>query len=301
MSLQEYVAQLRAASAELDSESPTAIHAFQTSLPSEWVILSDGQSEKVKTDWLATALLARENAPKVTTDQVRQARQHLAALREAAEALLSPADRADLDQSRAKVDRILRDPEFQGSHEPTWLDKFLARANAWISRQLDKLFGRMGISASAGTAIAWTLIVLVSLLLALWAVRFVMNAAARAQMDLRGSMPAGQDWRYWAREARAAAERGDYRAAIHAAYWTAVAQLEENHLLSEDRSRTPRESLRLLEQGSAAYGPLAHLTRRLEVTWYGYRTATPADWDDAKKQLETIECLRTSTHATANL
>jgi hypothetical protein len=300
ISLQEYVTELRTASTALGGESPTTIHTFRLSLPSEWIVLTDGQARSVKTDWLAAALLARENAPKGTTDQLRQGRQRLAALREAAEALLSPANRADLDQSRAQIDRILRDREFQGSHEPSWLDKLQARARSWIARHLEKIFGRLGVSASVGNAIAWTLVALVGLLLAFWAVRSVMNAGARSEMDLRGSVSAGQDWRYWAREARAAADRGDYRAAIHAAYWTAVAQLEENHLLQEDRSRTPRESLRLVQRASAAYGPLADLTRRFELTWYGYRMATPADWDDVRKQLETLECLRSSTHAIAN-
>ncbi len=300
ISLQEYVKELNTASAALDGESPTTIHTLRLSLPTEWVVLTDGQSMRVKTDWLAAALLAEENAPRVSTDQLRQGRQRLAALREAAEEVLSPADRADLDQSRAHLDRILLDREFQGSHEPSWLEKLQARVRSWISSHLEKLFGRMGISASVGNAIAWTLVTLVGLLLAFWAVRSVMNAAARSEMDLRGAVPAGQDWRYWAREARAAAERGDYRAAIHAAYWTAVAQLEEYQLLPEDRSRTPRESLRVVQRGSAAYDPLAHLTRRFEVTWYGYHTATSADWADVKKQLETLECLRSSTHAIAN-
>jgi hypothetical protein len=300
ISLQEYVTELGTASAALEGESPTTIHTFRLSLPKEWVVLTDSQSMRVKTDWLSGALLAEENAPKVSTDQLRQGRQRLAALREAAEALLSPADRADLDQSRAHVERILRDREFQGSHEPSWLDKLQARVRLWISSHLEKLLGRMGISASVGNAIAWTLVTLVGLLFVFWAVRSVMNAATRSVMDLRGAVPAGQDWRYWAGEARAAAERGDYRAAIHAAYWTAVAQLEENQLLPEDRSRTPRESLRLVQPGSAAYDPLAHLTRRFEVTWYGYHMATSADWVDVRKQLETLECLRSSTHAIAN-
>ncbi|MCU1340605.1 MAG: hypothetical protein JWN92_28 [Candidatus Acidoferrum typicum] len=300
ISLQEYVTELHSASAALGGESPATIHAFRLSLPSEWIVLTDGQAFSVKTDWLSAALSAQENAPKGATDQLRRARQHLAALREAAEALLSPADRADLDHSRAQVDRILRDREFQGSHEPSWLDKFQARVRSWIGRHLEKIFGRLGVSESVGNAIAWVLVALAGLLLAFWAVRSVMNSVARSEMDLRGSRSAGQDWRYWAREARAAADRGDYRAAIHAAYWTAVAQLEENHLLPEDRSRTPRESLRLVQRASAAYDPLAHLTRRFEVTWYGYHTATPADWDDVRKQLETLECLRSSTPATAN-
>ena len=300
INLQEYVAELRAASGTLDGKNPATIHEFRLSLPSEWMVQTDGQTMSVKTDWLGVALLAEENAPNENADLIRQARQRLAAMQEAAETLLSPANQADLDHSHAQVDRILQDREFQGSHEPSWLDKQLARIRSWISRQLDKLFGRMGISATVGNAIAWTLVTLAALLLAFWGVRSVINAARRSEMDLSGAVPAGRDWRYWAREARAAAERGDYRAAIHAAYWTAVAQLEENRLLPEDRSRTPRESLRLVQRGSAAYGPLAQLTRRFEVTWYGYHTATPDDWDDVRKQLETLECLRSSTRAIAS-
>ena len=45
--------------------------------------------------------------------------------------------------------------------------------------------------------------------------------------------------------------------------------------------------------------PMAHLTRRFELTWYGYHAATSADWDDAMQQLETLECLRSSTQAIA--
>lgn len=300
ISLQEYITQLRAASAFLDGENPAALPAFRLSLPDEWAVQADGQILQVKTDWLGVALLAEEKGPKENAELLRRDRQHLAALLEAAEALASPAARADLGQSRAQVDRILRGREFQGSHEPSWWDKQVARARAWISRHLNQIFGRMGISASVGNAIAWILVTLVALLLALWAVRSVINAAARSEIDLRGAVPAGRDWRYWAKLARAAAERGDYRAAIHAAYWTAVAQLEENRLLPEDRSRTPRESLRLVQKGHAAYAPLAQLTRRLEVTWYGFQLATPEDWDDVKKQLEALECLRSSTHAIAS-
>jgi len=74
----------------------------------------------------------------------------------------------------------------------SWLDKFQARVRSWISSHLEKLFGRMGISASVGNAIAWTLVTLLGLLLAFWAVRSVMNAAARSEMDLRGAVPAGR-------------------------------------------------------------------------------------------------------------
>jgi Domain of unknown function (DUF4129) len=299
LSLQEYIAELRTASATLDGRNPAAISAFRRALPNEWVVQVDQQSMKVETGWLAAALLIEENDPAANPGRLLRAQQHLAALREAAEALAMPAAGADLGQARAQIDGILRDREFQGSHEPSWLDRLEARIQAWISRQYERFFGRIGIPAPVGSAIAWTLVLLASLLVAFWGVRSWIAAASRADMDLRGGIPAGQDWRYWAAQARAAAERGDYRAAIHAAYWTAVARLEENHLLSEDRSRTPRESLRLVQRANAAYTPLAQLTRRFELTWYGYHPATSADWDDAMQQLETLECLRPSTEAIA--
>jgi hypothetical protein len=299
VSLREYIAELRTASKALDETSSNAIHNFRVALPAEWVVQVDGPSLTVKTDWLVAALLIQESTTTTSTDQLRQARQHLAALREAAEDLSTPPAGADLGQSRERIDRILRDREFQGARGPSWFDALKARVYAWISRQLERLFGRVGIPAAVGDTIAWTLVSLVALLLAFWSVRSLIAAASRSEMDLRGAAPAGQDWRYWAREARAASERGDYRAAIHAAYWTGVARLEENRVLPEDRSRTPRESLRLLQRESAAYAPLAQLTRRYELTWYGYHAATSADWDDAMQKVETLGCLHSSTPAIA--
>jgi hypothetical protein len=300
VTLQEYVAALQSASQALDGSDIDTIHDVRVSLPSEWVVQTDGQSMRVKTDWLSDAFSVAERVPGPSNDRLLQARLRLAALRESAENLLAQSGSTDLSQAHAQIDRILSDREYQGSHEPSWLDKLKARVNAWIARQWEKYFGRLGISETTGSAIAWTLISLAALLVAVWAVRYLIAAASRAEMDLRSAIPAGQDWRYWAGEARAAAERGDYRAAIHASYWAAVARLEENHLLPEDRSRTHRESLRLVKRGSAAYTPLEQLTRRFELTWYGYHTATSADWDDAMQQLETLGCQRSSTPATAD-
>jgi hypothetical protein len=68
--------------------------------------------------------------------------------------------------------------------------------------------------------------------------------------------------------------------------------MEKTKSLPEDRARTPRESLRLVGRDNGAYAPLAQLTRRFELVWYGYRDATAADWDDAVQQLEMLGCPR---------
>jgi len=44
--------------------------------------------------------------------------------------LAAPAAGADLGQARRQVDRILRDREFQGSHEPSWLDTLKTREDS---------------------------------------------------------------------------------------------------------------------------------------------------------------------------
>jgi hypothetical protein len=288
--LHDYAEQLRMASQVLDGMNRTAAHNFRVTLPAEWIVQVDGQSMHVKTDWLASALATEEAAPPDAASRLEPAHQRLVALREAAEALDAPPTGVTQAQSRARLDRILSDREFQGAHGPSWWDKLKARIFAWITKYLDKLFSKVGVSAATGSGIAWAVVLLVAVLLAYWGVRYWVNLTLRSEMDLRGAAPVGHDWRYWAAEARNAAARGDYRSAIHAAYWAAVTRLEENNLLPQDSSRTPRESLRLLRPQNPAYAPLKDLTRRFELTWYGYHAATPSDWDEAMQHLEELGC-----------
>src|ERR1700685_4052736 len=63
LNLQEYTAQLQAASSLLNGNVTTdraAIHDFRTALPAEWLVATDGQSMHIRTDWLASALAIEE-------------------------------------------------------------------------------------------------------------------------------------------------------------------------------------------------------------------------------------------------
>ena len=110
----------------------------------------------------------------------------------------------------------------------------------------------------------------------------------------------GEESRLWAKDALAAAERGDYREAVHCAYWASIVHLEGLGLLKRDRARTPRESLRLLEPHPKEQEVLADFTRHFELIWYGYRPASQQDWSGARAHLESIGCLSSSTLATAS-
>ena len=98
--------------------------------------------------------------------------------------------------------------------------------------------------------------------------------------------------------AREAAGRGDYRLAIHCAYWAGIGRLQDIGALSPDRAKTPREYLRALvrtklvepETFPARQKALSALTTRFEKIWYGYQIATEAEFRDSLTQLETLGC-----------
>jgi hypothetical protein len=299
LTLPEYVAELDRCSAVL-SASPAnsaAIHEIRTTLPASWTVMAGETHYTVSTEWLASALAGIEKTPEANKDGLAQIRNKLQTYREEAQALQASRDSQNLAQSRTRLNSILSAKEFRGQRGPTWLDALKARLWSWIVRQFERIFGRLGGSKTIGNVVAWTVITLASLILLIWMVRFLMKAGSRAEMDLRGATSVNRDWHRWLRDARAAAGRGDYRAAIHGAYWAAIVRMEETSALPEDRSRTPRESLRLIRQDSADYAPLLQLTQRFELVWYGYRSATDADWSAAVQQLETLGCLRSSTAA----
>jgi hypothetical protein len=169
MGLQEYTAQLQTASSLLNGNAATdraAIHNFRTSLPAEWLVATGGQAMHIKTDWLAGALSIEENAPADAAQRLAPAREKLAALLDAAQALSASSASAAETRTRARLDRILNDREFQGAHGPSWFDKQKARVLAWINKYFEKIFGAVGVSAATGSAIAWALVLLVALLLA---------------------------------------------------------------------------------------------------------------------------------------
>ncbi len=301
LTLQEYISELDRCSAVLNKHQsdPAAFRNLRATLLAQWTVADSGQTYTISTDWLTGALVALRTDTPANNALLTGARQRLAALRAAAGNLEEQSRSASLQESRAQLDRILSAKEFQNGHGPSWFDLLKARIWDWIGRKIDWILGHFRHGRTIGNVIAWTVIALAALLLALWAVRASLRGGKQTEMDLGGAARPEGGWRDWLRNARAAAERGDYRAAIHAAYWAGVMRLEEVHRLPQDRARTPREALRLIRRESAEYAPLAQLTRRFELVWYGYRSATETDWSDAIEQLEKLGCLPSSMPATA--
>lgn len=299
--LDAYEAELARDSTLIDriKNQPVEIWRFRNSLPSDWIVRVNGAEFRVPTQALVSALTNLEAHPKNAVPLARDIEFRLVEMRQSAIELGASSGEVSASAARVQLQKVFQRREFEGLKGPTRLQLLEARIERWIALQIMRLLKLLHMNAKTGNLLAWIVIALAFLGIAYWVFRVI---SRRVPMnELPSSAPAApSDSRSWAGDALAAAERGDYREAVHCAYWAAIARLEDLRLLTRDRSRTPRESLRLLDLHPNEQTPLRDLTRHFELIWYGYRPASPSDWSVAKAQLEIFGCLKASTAATAN-
>jgi hypothetical protein len=204
-----------------------------------------------------------------------------------------------LDSARDHYNKIMQRSEFAGEQGPSEWERAWVKIGQWISEQILKAMRALHLGGSSGNVIAWIVVGLAFLALAYFVYRNLAGRSPLPQVPAEVSVDLA-DSRQWARDALAAAERGDYREAVHCAYWATIVRVETLGLLKRDRARTPRESLRLLDPHPSEQKLLREFTRHFELIWYGYRPASAQDWSDARTHLEKMGCLTPSTLATAN-
>ncbi len=278
---------------------PDGIHSLRESLPRSWRVRVGEQTVDVSTGWLATDLKKLEDNPTSSDGVKRDITSHLMAMRGAAAQMDHGTSAQNLDGAHAQLDKLLQGREFSAAQGPSQMDLLKARVSRWIGEQLFKLFSRLHLGAKAGNAIAWGIVGIAFLAFSYWVWKSL--SPAKRKREVVDEAPAeSNDPRQWAKDALAAAERGDYREAVHCAYWAAVVHLEVLGVLKRDRARTPRESLRLLDPHPKEQSLLREFTRHFELIWYGYRPASVQDWSEARSHLEKMGCLAPSTAATAN-
>jgi uncharacterized protein DUF4129 len=188
--------------------------------------------------------------------------------------------------ARREANDVLRQVEFADA-KPTWWDRLTRRAGMWWARH----FAFDGASQSAKISARIVLEVLLFgtplVLLALWLLRQIREERIVPEV-VRGSSKGGAPSISWGDEARACAERGAWRDAVHALYWQTIARFEERRVWAATRTRTPREYVALLEPGSERSRLLREQTVLLETIWYGHREANEGDYrraDDLAKEL----------------
>jgi Domain of unknown function (DUF4129) len=277
---------------------PGAIPEVRKSLPRTWTVRAGESTMEISTQVVAADLRRIEQDPAKATSVARELEIRLSAMRKAADEFENSANAANPADARAHLDEILNRGEFDGAIGPSEFQILMARMERWIFVRLYWLLSRLHLEGTAGNVVAWTVVVLAFLALAYWVVRNFSRILRATTIPVPGPAPA-DDSRLWVRDALAAAERGDYREAVHCAYWAAIVKLESLGMLKGDRARTPRESLRLLEHFPKEQKLLGDFTGHFELIWYGYRPASLEDWSGARAHLEKMGCLTPSTAATA--
>ena len=264
-----------------------------------WRVRVGDKTVEVSTAWLAADLKKIEEDPAKSSSLSQEVNTRLVAMRKAAEGLERGTPPVNLDVAHTQLDKILSGREFGSPQGPSQLDILKARIARWISDLLYKILRRLHLGAKAGNALAWIIVGIAFLALGYWVWK-TLSSSTRKRDIAEVAAAESNDPREWARDALAAADHGDYREAVHCAYWAAVVHLETLGVLKRDRARTPRESLCLLDPHPTEQNLLREFTRRFELIWYGYRPASANDWSEARSHLEKMGCLTPSTPATAN-
>lgn len=245
-------------------------------------------------DWLREALQqahdpGMKNRDELLTSATGRIQE---SLQDAKTAALPPAASTEFAHARSSANAILDHPEFVTiSRESIW-DRVLARIYLW----LDNLFGNVAKfgkrSPWIGPVLEWGLIILTFTGLALWAIRILQRQRLKVRMEAtRQIEPWEEASRNWRAQAAEKAAQQNWREAVHCLYWASIVMLEGRRFWTPNRSRTPREYLRLLEAGSPRWSLLGQQTWGFERIWYGLYPAKSGDYENA---LHIHEQLRTA-------
>jgi Domain of unknown function (DUF4129) len=287
-----FATELRRLDVELQNKrDPSGIKDFREELPTFWNVSTPERSYSISTKPL------RDQLNEASTDNAETWIEHL--LEE-----LQSAQRAEgqpLAAAHTQLSKILADRGFEGVRPPTYLELLRERASAWLQRMLLKLFFGLSRHPIGAKVLFWVVLIAGVGFVALWIFRYLSGRDSMSFFQPGSTTVTTVTWQEWIHAAREAAARGDFREAVHSAYWAGITRLEETGRLPRDRTKTPREYLQLIDarptgaevDSHAAEDykkPLAALTSRLERIWYANRLARLEDFDDTLRQLEALGC-----------
>ncbi len=290
MTLPEFSAELRRLENLVGGgKSPDHFAALQRELPAEWQVQAQGRVFSIATAPLRLLLRKDSNSDAEAWLHNLRAQVDSAAVN----------DEQHAGDASAELKNILADSRFAAVAPPGWFEVQKQKVYRWIGQLFDKVFSGMARHPLGTEILFWVLIAAAVGFVAMLVWRYFarrdgMNnwqAEAAAPMRLRS-------WQEWLRGAREAAGRGDYREAVHSAYWSGIFRLQDTGALPRDRAKTPREYLRALDAPRPASAesreqfkqPLAAITTLFERVWYANRGARAEDFTETLRQLEALGC-----------
>ncbi|MGA8036554.1 MAG: DUF4129 domain-containing protein [Candidatus Acidiferrales bacterium] len=260
---------------------------LQGELPSSWVVETAERIYTIPTDSLRILLNPKK---------LGEAREYLASLRNQLESY--DQESVAPSSARAELDRILTGSQFKKVRPPSPWELWRQRVNAWLIRQVERFLRSIARHPIGAKILFWVLLAGGVASVAFLVYRMFLRRDHLNEFRTIPSPISARSWQEWVRAAREAAARGDYREAIHSAYWAGITRLQDSGALPRDRAKTPREYLRALAAPRAEAvdfhekfrEPLTKLTTLLERTWYAKRGAGSDDFRNTLQHLEALGC-----------
>ena len=283
---------------EKEKDNLAGLGVLRKNLPSHWEINSGEQHYKLSAEPLNGLLREAEKGknPKSIAGKAGEAAEWAFDLANQAKAYAEPQTGGG-SSARPVLERILSRREFGGVNGPSSWDLFRQRVIQWIENLLLRILGQIGRYPMGAKVLFWLLLVAVVVWLAVVLFRYWTRRATLDELQAPDSVAYVRTWQEWIQAAREAAARGDYREAVHSAYWAGISYLEDSELVRKDRTRTPREYMRLVSNstqlvatGRKTRESLYALTVVLEQVWYGRRSASNQDFAQALQSVEALGC-----------
>jgi Domain of unknown function (DUF4129) len=242
----------------------------------------EGAAFQTRWSWLREALSNAHDAAQSGREKLLQE----AAARLEEDAVLADetaAQSADTFQrARKQADEVLSRPEFRTVAQESYLAREIAKFLQWVAEMFGGVsrFGKR--SPWLVPLMEWSSITLAVAGLLAWVLRTMQRQRLAVTIEASASAELWQkESDNWAELARSEAARQDWRSAVHCLYWATIVMMEGRKLWRQNRARTPREYVLLLEPGSRMQQTLRRLTQLFERIWYGLRPAAESDYASA--------------------
>ena len=292
LTVPEFISQTDALLERVHSLSDNASNAgeLRESLPDSITVMAEPREYTISYVWLKKDL---EELPGVNPAKRSQLIKGIESRLQRAEeeALMFTIATPVPDNASSKLAAILARREFRDVHGPTALDRLRDRILLWLARLLERIFIGAGSHSQVLQIAGYILMTAAIVVLGLWIKRhFSAPPASATPREIVPFAPSARHWRSWLNHARQLAAQGDWRGAIHLAYWAAISFLEEGGAWRPDRARTPREYLKLIGQQHYYFSVLRELTQMFELTWYGNQEANAVHFQETLSHLEKLGC-----------
>jgi Domain of unknown function (DUF4129) len=272
---------------EKEKSNPAGLVVIRKNLPSHWEITSGEHHYKISAEPLNGLLRAAKTGPAAewAFDLANQAKAY------------AGAQTSGDTSARHTLERILSRREFGAVQGATAWDLFRQRVIRWIGSLLSRILGQIGRYPMGVKVLFWVITIGVIGWLAVVLFRYWTRQATLDELQAPDSVAFVRTWQEWIQAAREAATRGDFREAVHSTYWAGISYLEDSELVRKDRTRTPREYMRLVSNstqlvttGRKTREALFALTVVLEQVWYGRRPASNQDFVIALQSVKELGC-----------